>query len=983
MDTLFRNILTASFHGSIVIAAVILLRLVLRKTPRKYICMLWLLAGLRLLMPFQIQSSLSLQPSADPVAQVQQQISRPQIAETPEESPVQQVEIPAPAPGLVPVPVDQPVTTIITDSTGGTPVQAAAPEVSTAAEPSFWSLLPWFWFGIACCFGISSLYTYVTLKLKVREAVKIPGGWECDHIETAFILGFIRPRIYIPMGMSPEYRRYILAHERTHLDKGDHWFKMIGFVALALHWFNPLVWVAYFLLCKDIEIACDERVVQFMELEERKEYSNALLSCSTNRAHLAACPVAFGEMSVKERIKSVLSYKKPGFWISLIGVIAIVFVAVCLVTSPAKKGGAEAAGETEPTVTYNTVTVSNVDELLASIAPDTVIEIGSGSYKLSDASGYGQPSQNPYYSWAEMPDGFELNIRNVDNLTIRGSGKLATTLETDPRSAGVLHFVNSSNVTLEDFTAGHTIALGECSSGVIYLQDSSAVEMHRLGVYGCGMVGLELLNCSDIAMHDSDIYDCSNMAARIDGSKNITISDSRIYRIGSEEYGGYVYFDINYTEDVTVENCEISDSTVMNFVQMTAGTLQLTNNLFAGNRVQERAFNLTGGYVGELSDQDLPVKLVLDGNRFENNSVRRWFSSGIVVDKAGSPITEEQMQVAYSPKTDIPSRAQARLEVHVSTVDELITAIAPNTRIVLDAALYDLSTATGYGTASGTYYYWEDTLVDGPSLIIRDVDNLVIESNDGNVDSHTIVAVPRYADVLTFKGCSNVTLSGFTAGHTAGEPGSCSGGVLEFRDSDGLTVDNCGLFGCGILGVDAEYCTDIQVVNCDIYECSQGGVVFRDSKKILMENNTLRDLQGTDMSFYGCEDVTVDGETLIPVGTTDSVIRQSEEQAGVQELDNLVTGFAYAYFYADTQTMKNYLSAGFTGEPEAYPTGDNELIVCWYEVTLDMYREAVANGHYQFAYPYRKKPSSNIQNLTIDVVRENDTWKVSSYSLEA
>ena len=160
-------------------------------------------------------------------------------------------------------------------------------------------------------------------------------------------------------------------------------------------------------------------------------------------------------------------------------------------------------------------------------------------------------------------------------------------------------------------------------------------------------------------------------------------------------------------------------------------------------------------------------------------------------------------------------------------------------------------------------------------------------------------------------------------------------------------------------------------------------VEFRDTKKILMENNTLRDLDGTDMGFYSCEDVTVDGETLIPAGTTDSVIRRSEEQIGVQELNNFVTEFAYAYFYADTQTMKNSLSAGFTGQPETYPAGNNDLIVCWHEVTLDMYREAVANGRYQFAYPYRKDASSNIQNLTIDVVRENNTWKVSSYSLEA
>ena len=378
MNTLFQNILTASFHGSIVILAVMLLRLVLKKTPRKYICLLWLLAGLRLLMPFQIQSDLSLQPSADPVAQVQQQISRSQTPAAPEDFSPADLDVPAPVQTPEALPdIQTPVTTVI--SSTPSPAPETAPEPDTGFD--FLSVLPWFWLGIACCFGIYSLYTYLTLKLKVREAVKIPGGWECDRIETAFILGFIRPNIYIPMGMTPEEQRYILAHERTHLDKGDHWFKMVGFLALALHWFNPLVWAAYILLCKDIEIACDERVVQFMELDERKAYSAALLNCSTNRAHFAACPVAFGEVSVKERIKSVISYKKPGFWISLVGVIAIVFVAVCLVTSPARKDAA-AAGDTEPTSASDAVSVHNVDELLAAIAPDTVIQLEPGTYNV-------------------------------------------------------------------------------------------------------------------------------------------------------------------------------------------------------------------------------------------------------------------------------------------------------------------------------------------------------------------------------------------------------------------------------------------------------------------------------------------------------------------------------------------------------------------------------------------------------------------------
>ena len=271
MTVFLQSLLTASVHGSIVILAVLLLRLLLRKTPRKFICWLWMLAGIRLLMPIPVTSQFSLQPASI----------------------------------TIPLPI----------------------------RPNVALLL--LWGGVAAAIGLASAASYLRLRHQVVDAVKVTGGWESDKIETAFVLGFMKPKIYIPTGMSGSTRQQILAHERTHLDKGDHWIKMIGFLALALHWFNPLVWVAYVLLCKDIELACDERVVQFMELPERKAYSSALLQCSTNRVHYAAFPVAFGEVSVKYRIQTVLNYRKPGFWISLLGVAAVGFVTLCLLTSPA------------------------------------------------------------------------------------------------------------------------------------------------------------------------------------------------------------------------------------------------------------------------------------------------------------------------------------------------------------------------------------------------------------------------------------------------------------------------------------------------------------------------------------------------------------------------------------------------------------------------------------------------------------------------
>ena len=344
METLFRNVLTASFHGSVVILAVLLLRLLLRKAPKKYVCMLWILAGLRLLLPFQLESRLSLQPEPETVTRTVAAVAGPreillppELLGGPEARPTEearQEQLP-----------EQTHTAVPTE-----PRQEAAPQEAPAVtvvpeEPFDWKpLIPWVWLTVALIFAVYSFTAYFRLKRKVRLAVKIPGGWECAGIETAFILGFVKPKIYIPTGISREDRRHILAHERTHLEKGDHWIKMLGYIALAVHWFNPLVWLSYFLLCRDIEMACDERVVRFMELDDRKRYSAALLHCSTDKAHYTACPVAFGEVNVKQRILGVLNYRKPGFWISLVSVTAIAFVAVCLLTTPSE----EAPDTTEP-----------------------------------------------------------------------------------------------------------------------------------------------------------------------------------------------------------------------------------------------------------------------------------------------------------------------------------------------------------------------------------------------------------------------------------------------------------------------------------------------------------------------------------------------------------------------------------------------------------------------------------------------------------
>lgn len=959
MATLFQNVLTASVHGSIVIGAVLLLRLVLKKTPKKFLCFLWLLAGIRLLMPFEIRTDLSLQPEVPRipyVSEAQEELSQPEILPQLHDAPVLPV---SPAGFAETESVPQRYYPEVPGMDA--PVELAGPVDIT--EPVDWmKMLSLAWFAVACGFGVYMLFAYVALKVQVRDAIQIPGGWESDRIETAFILGFLRPKIYIPMGISASAREYILAHERTHLEKGDHWFKMIGFLALAIHWFNPLVWAAYILLCKDIEMACDEQVVRFMDLEERKRYSAALLACSSKQVHFAACPVAFGEVSVKERIKSVLNYKKPGFWISLLGVIAIVFVAVCLVTSPAEE--APAMETTEATEPVNRVTVTDPDAFLAAIASNTEITLEPGTYILSEASGYGR-SGSDFYFWEDIYEGYQLVLTGVENLTIRGSGSLVTVVETDPRMAEVLVLEDCEGIVLEDFTAGHTRNRGQCVGGVVELKRCRDIAINRMGLYGCGVIGLNAIDSSGIVLSESDIYECSSGAVYLMNSHGVTVSGNRVYEIGSQEFGGYTFFDIDGCTDVRIANNSFSDSTLYNLVATHSSDVELANNLFANNRPQSGVF---GG------DE---VSITMYGNRFEDNSIRNWYLHTVTAkDEKGELLTEEALNALYGivPEAAVPQAPQ--LEIHVSTVDEFLAAIGPDTDIVLEGALYDLSTATGYGTSSGEYYYWED-IFDGPGLIIQNVNNMTIRTATADVSKHTIAAIPRYADVLNFRACSNITLSGFTAGHTK-EQGSCAGGVLEFTDCDSMTVDTCGLFGCGILGVQADYCSNITVKNTEIYECSQGGIQIWNVDGVTIENVTFRDIGGRNTIYLNSsKNVTIDGRQVIR-NESGGYEASTPEQEETWTLNAVLNDFADAYLNNAASEIAWHLAADCALEPYVVKAQQNAWPhALYFEVNYNHVETLRREGSLVVEVPFREvTDEEDVQYLLVTVVEENGTFKI-------
>ena len=366
MTELFSALLKASFQGSIVIVAVLILRLLLKNAPKSVFCLLWLLAGLRLVLPFEIESSFSLQPRLDeaPLSiQVQQPVQVPDIlVQEPEGEPL---EVLPPQTPTLPEGYRAPVQS----DSFLYKVEDGAISPLTRTD-----IAAWVWLLGMGIMLTASVVSYLRLKRRVREAYLMENGcFECPGLDTAFVLGFLPPKIYLPMGLSEEEKKFIFDHENTHIARHDHWYKLLGYAVLSIHWFNPLVWIAYALLCRDIELACDEHVVKYMSLSERKAYSAALLSCSGHTAGLAACPVAFGESNPKQRILNVLNYKRPGFWISLLAVIAVIFVAVCLMTSPGDEENREVEGTPEEWM-------QQIEETLYTIqAPDAyaIIELRS------------------------------------------------------------------------------------------------------------------------------------------------------------------------------------------------------------------------------------------------------------------------------------------------------------------------------------------------------------------------------------------------------------------------------------------------------------------------------------------------------------------------------------------------------------------------------------------------------------------------------
>ena len=337
MSGIFLKLLNLSISASWLVLVVLALRLVLKRAPKWVNVLLWGMVALRLMLPFSIESALSLIPSAETVS--------PEVVQfDPAPTITSGVEL-----------IDNAVNPSLSESF------AAAPLASVNLLYVWTYLAGWVWLIGLAAMLLYALVSYLRLRRRVSASIPLRENiYVCDEVASPFILGILRPRIYLPSALDEAQRGSVLSHERAHLARRDHWWKPLGFALLAVYWFNPLLWLAYTLLCRDIELACDERVLRGMDAGQVKDYSSALLACSVPRRMLAACPLAFGEVGVGARVKNALRYKKPAFWVVAASVAVCVVVAVCFLTNPrTDTDAAGLVGFHREQVTYADVTDEN------------------------------------------------------------------------------------------------------------------------------------------------------------------------------------------------------------------------------------------------------------------------------------------------------------------------------------------------------------------------------------------------------------------------------------------------------------------------------------------------------------------------------------------------------------------------------------------------------------------------------------------------
>lgn len=382
MADVFIKTLNMGIAASWLILAVVVLRVILKRAPKRFRLLLWAVVGLRLVLPVSIESALSLVPSTQTLPENVMYAAAPELNT-----------------GIA----------ALNDAINPAFTAAFAPEPAASANP-LQVLLPVasvIWLAGAAAMLLWALVSWLRLRRRVAEAVRLEGNmFESERVASPFVLGLIRPRIYLPFGLDEGAREQVLTHERAHIARGDHVIKPLGWLILAVYWYNPLVWLAYALFCRDIELACDERVIRRLPVSGRADYSQALLDLSRPHHGVGACPLAFGESAVKGRVKSVLTYKRPAFWLIMLAALLCIGAAVCFLTDP--KAEADGSGPSDAPDYGIPITVTAV---LPENFPEQVLEFAKGCAAQQAANmdylniSAAEITELASYSEAELTDG--------------------------------------------------------------------------------------------------------------------------------------------------------------------------------------------------------------------------------------------------------------------------------------------------------------------------------------------------------------------------------------------------------------------------------------------------------------------------------------------------------------------------------------------------------------------------------------------------
>ena len=445
MAAVFLKLLNLSISASWLVLAVLVLRLISKRTPKWVNVLLWGIVALRLMLPFSVESALSLIPSAETVSPAVVQFD------------------PAPTITSGVNIIDNAVNPSLSEHF------AAVPTASVNPLYVWTEIAGWVWLIGLGAMLLYALVSYLRLRRRVSVSLCVRENiYLCDAISSPFILGVVKPHIYLPSTLDEVQRQNVLSHERAHLTRRDHWWKPLGFALLAVYWFNPVLWLAYTLLCRDIELACDERVIRTMDESAVKTYSTVLLACSIPRKAVITCPLAFGEVGVKERVRNALHYKKPAFWVVAASVTVCVVVAVCFLTDPpTDTDAAGLVGFHREQVTYADVTDASGAQpssvqLTAEETNAVYALLDAMQYKRLGAASAMQGCYARLYFISAAGERCEVMLSEREMLVnpITG-GKTARLYELRSGSAELrdylLECISASNAAEEDFSISGTV----------------------------------------------------------------------------------------------------------------------------------------------------------------------------------------------------------------------------------------------------------------------------------------------------------------------------------------------------------------------------------------------------------------------------------------------------------------------------------------------------------------------------------------------